>query len=156
MTGAPDALSRSKSAVDQALLRPARLWTRDDVIARPSPVPSEAGVYAWYFHTAPGGAPIDHVHDGLALLYVGISPADRAGSRQHLRSRLRSHYRGNASVSTLRLSLGVLLGLELRRVGSGERLTFTPPGEAELSSWMGANALVCWHVVEQPCASRNA
>ena len=98
----------------------------------------------------PRGAPIDHVHDGLALLYVRISPAKRPGSWQHLRSRVRSHYRGNASVSTLRLSLGVLLGLELRCVGSGQRLTFTTPGEAELSFWMGANAFVCWHVVRQP------
>lgn len=138
------------NAADDSLLRPARLWTRDEVLARPSPVPRQAGVYAWYFRTAPGGAPIDHTHHGLALLYVGISPANRPGSAQHLRLRIRSHYRGNASTSTLRLSLGLLLGLELRRVGRAERCTFTTPGEVALSSWMATNALVCWHAVEQP------
>ena len=138
------------SAADESLLRPVRLWARDEVLARPSPVPPAPGVYAWYFRTPPGGAPVVHTHDGLALLYVGISPANRPGSRQNLSARIRYHYRGNAAGSTLRLSLGVLLGLELRRVGSGERMTFTQPGELELSSWMSANALVCWHVVEQP------
>ena len=28
------------------------------------------------------------------------------------------------------------LGIELRRVGSGKRMTFTCPGEAKLSPWM--------------------
>jgi len=30
------------------LLNPTRLYTRDDVIARPSPVPRRGGVYAWW------------------------------------------------------------------------------------------------------------
>ncbi|WP_394816236.1 GIY-YIG nuclease family protein [Streptomyces mooreae] len=42
-------------------------------------------------------------------------------STQNLRKRVRYHYRGNAAGSTLRLTLGCLLGLELRRVGSGKR-----------------------------------
>ncbi|WP_386143941.1 GIY-YIG nuclease family protein [Streptomyces yanii] len=42
-------------------------------------------------------------------------------STQNLRTRVRYHYRGNAAGSTLRLTLGCLLGLELRRVGSGKR-----------------------------------
>src|SRR5262249_9665655 len=54
------------------------------------------------------------------------------------------HFRGNAAGSTLRLTLGCLLSLELRRVGSGERLTFGPMGETRLSEWMHANALVTW------------
>ncbi|MER6923283.1 GIY-YIG nuclease family protein [Streptomyces spiralis] len=52
----------------------------------------------------------------------------------------RYHYRGNAAGSTLRLTLGCLFGLELRRVGSGTRLTFGRVGEARLSQWMAANA----------------
>jgi hypothetical protein len=31
------------------LLRPQRLWTRSEVLSRPSPVPKAPGVYAWYF-----------------------------------------------------------------------------------------------------------
>jgi hypothetical protein len=33
-------------AAAEALLRPARLWTRQEVLARPSPVPTVSGVYA--------------------------------------------------------------------------------------------------------------
>ena len=56
-----------------------------------------------------------------------------------------THARKNASVSTLRLSLGCLLsselGIALRRVGT--RLHFGP-GEAELTAWLGESASVCW------------
>src|SRR5207249_1234074 len=66
-----------------------------------------------------------------ASFYVGISPARPVSAggpvRQNLRRRLRAHLRGNASGSTVRLTLGCLLraglGLTLRRVGSGERMT---------------------------------
>lgn len=40
------------------------------------------------------------------------------------------------------------LGIQLRRVGSGTRLTFTNAGEAKLSDWMERNAFVSW--VEHP------
>lgn len=58
-------------------LNPERLWTREDVLAKPCPVPDAPGVYAWYFRELPSDA-IDagachHAH-GLPLLYVGISP----------------------------------------------------------------------------------
>jgi hypothetical protein len=62
-------------------------------------------------------------------------------STQNLRKRVRYHYRGNAAGSTLRLTLGCLLGLELRRVGSGE---------ATLSQWMADNARVCWIERSEP------
>ncbi|MEV6500759.1 GIY-YIG nuclease family protein [Streptomyces prunicolor] len=66
------------------------------------------------------------------MLYVGIAPRYMANrtSTQNLRKRVRYHYRGNAAGSTLRLTLGSLLGLELRRVGSGKRMTFGKAGEA--------------------------
>ena len=55
--------------------------------------------------------------------------------------------RGNSYGSTLRLTLGCLLsdslGIELRRVGSGTRLTFADD-EARLSVWLAAHALVAW------------
>jgi hypothetical protein len=117
-------------------------------------------VYGWCFKQPP--YPIDTsrcaTHDGLPLLYVGIAPKAPPGngrppSRQTLRSRIRYHYRGNAAGSTLRLTLGCLLGerlgLQLRRVGSGNRLTFAD-GEQRLSEWMANNALVTWVQTDQP------
>lgn len=96
--------------------------------------------------------------DGRRLLYVGISPTPppangTAASRQQLRSRLHQHYRGNAAGSTLRLTLGCILatqlGLQLRRVGSGQRLTFAD-GEQALSAWMASHARVCWMTHPRP------
>jgi hypothetical protein len=142
------------------LLHPARLWSQAEVLAHPSPVPATPGIYAWYFPPLPiatdcGGCV---EVDGWRLLYVGISPkpppANGApASRQQLRSRLRQHYAGNAAGSTLRLTLGCLLaselGVQLRRVGSGQRLTFAD-GEGVLSAWMGRHARVCWMAHPRP------
>jgi hypothetical protein len=149
-----------------ALVRPDRVWSRAEVLARPSPVPAVAGTYAWYFKQLP--AAIDTHRcvcwSELTLLYVGISPkappASGVGaSRQNLRRRLRQHYALNAYGSTLRLTLGCLLaeqlGLVLRRVGSGRRLTFAD-GEARLSQWMTDNAFVCWVVHERPWELEDA
>jgi hypothetical protein len=139
----------------------ADLFSRHQVLSRPSPVPPEPGVYAWYFRQIP--APIDvtgcHTVDGMTLLYVGISPKEppRNGgrsSRSTLRKRLQTHFRGNAEGSTLRKTLGCLLaaetGFPLRRVGSGSRQTFTNPGEQALDAWMGENALVAWRACDRP------
>ena len=107
------------------------------------------GLYAWFFREIPTGVQTDEcvVQDGLTLLYVGISPKNERSS-QSLRKRITYHYRGNAEGSTLRLTLGVLLagksGFELRRVGSGKRMTFTHVGELWLDAWMEENAFVCW------------
>jgi hypothetical protein len=118
-------------------------------------------LYAWYFAAIPPGIDAASCHriDGLALLYVGISPGEpptngRAPSRSHLRKRLSTHYAGNAAGSTLRKTLGSLLGAELgialRRVGSGDRYTFTNPGEQALDRWMDENAFVLWQETERP------
>lgn len=123
------------------------------VVARPSPVPPAAGLYAWYFDEPVPGVPRDgcHVTDYGTLLYVGITPGapprnGKASSTQNLYKRVRYHYTGNTEGSTLRLTLGChlaqTLGIELRRVGSGTRLTFTPSGEATLSDWMAGHARV--------------
>ena len=45
--------------------------------------------------------------------------------------------------------LGKELGIELRRIGSGERRTFAG-GEAVLSQWMAEHALVSWVVRPEP------
>lgn len=143
----------------QPLLAPAALHSRSQVLGRPSVVPAAPGVYAWYFDELPRRVPAIGCHrfDGHTLLYVGISPKEpgRDGrvSKQSLRTRVQYHYRGNAEGSTLRLTLGVLLGdelgIELRRVGSGTRMTFSD-GERVLSEWMEQNARVAF--LETPSA----
>ncbi len=139
-----------------ALIKPNILYSRSAVLTENSPVPQEPGAYAWFFKEVPPNVPTDGciTKDGLTLLYVGISP-DKIGkpnSTQNLRKRITNHYRGNAEGSTLRRSLGVLLSRQsdfpLRRVGSGNRMTFTHLGEQWLDDWMQDNAFVCW--VEHP------
>ena len=138
------ALKIATEIVD-ALAHPPRLWTTDEVAARPCPVPTEHGIYGWHF-----GVPPAEGLDADRLLYVGIAPS-RADSGQTLRSRLvRSHIRGNASGSTLRLTLGCLLGLDLRRTGASGRATFGPEGEKRLSDWMALNARFCWFACREP------
>lgn len=135
-----------------ALVSPNRLWSAQEVLVRPSPVPAVAGVYGWQFELPP------HPDlDARRLLYVGIAPRYMANrtSTQNLRKRVRYHYRGNAAGSTLRLTLGCLLGLELRRVGSGKRMTFGKAGEAALSQWMADNARVCWVEQDEPWTSES-
>jgi hypothetical protein len=135
------------------------------VLRSPSIVPAAPGVYGWYFKRAPASVPTDGclTIDGKILLYVGISPNappvnGRPPSRQNLGTCLRYHMRGNAEGSTLRPSLGCLLseelGLKLRRVGSGNRLTFCD-GEKLLSEWLAENAFVTWEVTPDPGSSNT-
>jgi GIY-YIG catalytic domain len=134
---------------------PERLFSRADVLQRPSPVPAANGIYAWYLRDVPAVVPTDGclTFDGKTLLYLGIAP-ENANSRSSLSSRIRQHYRGNASSSTLRRTLGVLLedqsGFPLRRVGSGRRITLTHAGERFLDEWMARNAFVAWAVHPEP------
>jgi hypothetical protein len=125
-----------------------------------SPIPKSPGVYAWYFRNFPSEIPTADClrFKALTLLYIGISPCAPAKngkppSKQNLSRRIRYHYRGNAAGSTLRLSLGCLLSvtlnIELRTVGSGDRLTFAG-GEKRLSEWMAENACVVWRECAEP------
>jgi hypothetical protein len=113
MGGGPD------GQVLPGLRSPIRLWSRSEVLARPSPVPRSSGVYAWYLRELPPGVPAsDCIRcNGLTLLYVGIAPRPPAAngrvSRRTLRTRLRQHYARNAAGSTLRLTLGCLLAHQL-------------------------------------------
>jgi hypothetical protein len=138
----------------------AALTTRAEVLASPCPVPAAPGVYGWWFRRLPTTLDTERclVRDGCALLYTGISPrrppaSGRPGSSQTLRHRIRYHYTGNAEGSTLRKTVGSLLmgelGIELRRVGSGTRMTFGV-GEQALSAWLAQNARVSWVVAEAP------
>jgi hypothetical protein len=142
----------------EEFLKAGALLRRDQVLAPGCPIPATSGVYGWWFDEIPADVPTASCvrRGGWTLLYVGISPKapprnGAAVSRQTIRSRVRYHYRGNAEGSTLRLTLGVLLadrlGIELRRVGSGTRRTFSA-GEQELSAWMADHARVS--VIEHP------
>ena len=124
------------------ILTPDKLWTRAEVLRKPCPVPQEGGVYGWYFDAVPPG--IESAKyctvEKASLLYIGISPKappknGAKPSKQTMHERIRSHYQGNAEGSTLRLSLGCLLSeeldIELRRVGSGKRMTFVEGEEAD-------------------------
>jgi hypothetical protein len=143
----------------QELTSPSRLWSRAEVLARPSPAPAEPGIYAWYFRELPGCVDAaDCVRNGdSTLLYIGISPAappknGRRRSRQTLRSRIRSHFKADASRSTLRLTLGCLLARQLEielRIGRGDRINFVA-GELEIDAWMDRNALVSWQRCVEP------
>jgi hypothetical protein len=92
---------------DVAITDPVRLWSRDEMTARPCPVPATPGVYGWYFREIPPRVPVEGcvTHRGLTLLYVGISPRKPSkkgkASGNNLWKRLRGHLRGNASGSTL-------------------------------------------------------
>lgn len=137
---------------------PEKLWSRKEVMGSPSPVPAVSGLYFWWFKIIPPGVPLNDcitINDHT-LLYVGISP-DKKGkpnSRANLRTRIKTHYSGNAEGSTLRRTLGVLLSAEsrfpLRRVGSGKRATFTHAGEQWLDEWMANNAWVHWVPHNEP------
>ena len=136
----------------EEIINPQRLYSRSEVLSKPSPVPSVNGIYGWYFSEIPGSTPNEGclVSDNKTLLYAGIYPdkAVKPNSTQNLRKRITYHYRGNAEGSTLRRTLGALLaprsGFPLRRVGSGKRMTLTHAGEKWLHSWMDQHAFVCW------------
>ena len=151
---------KNTSAIFEQVTKPERLWSRSEVLAKPSPVPREPGLYAWYFRDIPPQVPTDDciTSRGLTLLYSGISPkappkGGKKPSAQTLWNRVRYHFNWNAEGSTLRLTLGTLLartlGIELRRVGSGKRMTFEN-GEGTLSRWMDDSAFVTWVVHSRP------
>lgn len=89
--------------------------------------------------------------NGFELLYVGIAPSS-ATSNSLLRPRLVKHATGDASRSTLRLTLGVLLADQLgHTLGIHEgRPNWGPDGEAKLSRWMSKHARIAWTVHPEP------
>jgi hypothetical protein len=137
----------------KSLTQPISIYSREEILSKPSPAPEVPGVYSWFFKEIPGITPADKciTKNDLTLLYIGISPKN-SNSNENLRKRVTYHFRGNAAGSTLRLTLGVLLaeksGFPLRRIGSGKRMTFTHLGEQWLDNWMEKNAFVCW--IEHP------
>lgn len=120
-------------------------------------VPAEPGIYGWWMRVGRLDVPpADYrEYDGFELLYVGISPRkpSAAGrtSKGNIRKRLNQHVNGNASQSTLRRTLGVLLtaplGLTLSlhngRAHYGE-------GEPLITRWMHENARVACAIDPKP------
>ena len=127
----------------------ADLWRLSDALARGSDLPRRPGLYAWYFRGLPNAVPTAGCAQvaGWTLAYAGIAPS-RATSRQTLRHRIRTHARGNAAASTLRLTLGALLELPAQRAASG-RVTFGD-AEAKLTAWLDEHARIAWVEAEQP------
>ncbi len=153
-------MTGSLEAVAESFVSSSVPYDRERVLRLPCPVPAKPGLYGWWFRKLPAELDVSDCscRDGLTLLYTGISPKrpptnGRAPSKENLQKRIKTHFTGNAEGSTLRKTLGCLLadelGIELRRVGSGKRMTFVA-GEQALSKWMGANALVSWVVHDEP------
>jgi len=124
-----------------ALLHPEKLHAWADLVENPKIPAKKRGIYAWYFRPAPASVPIGgcHRHGKWTLLYIGISPRNPSSSGT-LHSRIRYHFRGNLSGSTLRTSLAALLRDELnapfRRVGARGRVKISRRGEEQLRDWM--------------------
>lgn len=146
---------------ENALVSPERLFCAEEVVKPSTTIPSTAGIYGWYFDDALSLVPREGAvaHDGWSMLYVGISPRrpskDGRMSKQTIRKRIQNHFAGNnASRSTLRLSLGVLLADELQLVlkpsGGNGRLSFGIDGERVLSQWMASHARVVWQTHPAP------
>ncbi len=111
-------------------------------------VPTEEGVYAWFFEPARlgiRGGYYEVLVEGRALVYVGMVPS-RRDSRKKLRDRLRNHLRNTARQSTLRLSLGALLMEKLSlepKARSDGRIDFGVT-EAALGDWIAEHGWVSW------------
>ncbi|MGY4856845.1 GIY-YIG nuclease family protein [Cryobacterium sp. AP23] len=158
----PACIAPSEARQNGALDKPsgARLLSPDALtnLVDIGMVPSKKGVYGWWF--TPGILKVPSIAyttaEGRELLYIGIAPRkpSAAGgvSASHLKARITAHAMKDASRSTLRLSLGVLLADELGLVlGIHKgRANWGPAGEPRLTRWMNEHARISWVVDETP------
>lgn len=142
------------SLTAERILNPLTLHSAAEVRS----APASPGIYGWWVKKGALDVPDApyQEQDGHQLLYVGISPRkpSAAGrvSNGNLRSRLGTHATKDASRSTLRRTLGVLLTDELGLtlgVHAG-REHYGPRGEALISRWLIENARVAWAVDPEP------
>lgn len=117
------------------------------VTGSPQEIPTGAGNYILVFREG-RSLPDAGLHvqmakfRGMDILYTGV-----AGPSSGLRRRITwGHFGNNAGRSTLRLSLGVLLGFtpiprDTKNPGNGH-VRFCPDEEACLTAWMKDNLLV--------------
>lgn len=147
------------SLAAERILNPLTLHSTADV----HNAPASPGVYGWWMRKGALNVPDApyQEQDGHQLLYVGISPRkpSAAGrvSKSTLRERLVTHATKDASRSTLRRTLGVLLtdelGLNLG-VHNG-REHYGPQGEALISRWLIENARIAWAVDPRPWVAED-
>jgi len=127
-------------------------------VANVRSAPKARGIYGWWFPSGSLSVPERDYSsvEGFELLYVGIAPrkptVDGRESASTLRPRLVKHATGDASRSTLRLTLGILLAdrLDLVLSSNSSRLNFGPTGETHLSTWLSEHARVSWVEHSQP------
>lgn len=135
----------------------ARMWSKLDIWDKAKLPPPKSGAYCWWFKELPPLVPTESclTRHGFTLLYLGFSPQkpskNAKPSERHIRQRIRYHFRGNASGSTLRLTLGCLLGerLGISLQKSGKKVHFGE-GETTLSEWLSANGRVSWVESDKP------
>jgi hypothetical protein len=124
----------------QQLLSPQKLYSRTEILTRPSPVPKLPGVYAWYIHNLPEIVPTAdcHHHANLPLAYIGIS--------SNLQKRLKQHLNGPTNLSTLRRTLSSLLidDLALTPQMINKKKFNLGRSEEKLSQWLAQNGSVVW------------
>jgi len=92
---------------------PNKLIQRHKIKEKHQNIPADHGIYFWWIKNLPSKVPLSHCvrFEDYYLVYEGISP-DKKGkpnSKATLKTRIRTHYFGNAEGSTLRRTLGVLL-----------------------------------------------
>src|SRR5665647_548830 len=93
---------RLKSEVTELpITLPTRLFSRAEVLRRPSPVPATSGVCFWYFHDIPSVVLADDCQtlNGCTLLYLTIAPVKPKNPSVTLLSCIGSNYRGRLAVS---------------------------------------------------------
>ena len=58
------------------LISPTKLFSRAEILSKPSPIPNISGLYGWYFKKLTPLVPSDGCvkFKDLTLLYKGISP----------------------------------------------------------------------------------
>ena len=65
------------------LITPVKLYSRQEILSKPSPIPEIHGVYGWYFKDVPSFVLTEGCirHQKMTLLYVGISPDKKTNHR---------------------------------------------------------------------------
>ncbi len=87
----------------------------------------------------------------LNYSFIGESPVIYVGiSGKGLRRRdYKNHFNGSARISTLRKSLGVILGLEKEKL-IGSKYKFIKSDEQKLTNWMKQNLTLHYMILEEP------
>ena len=149
-------MTHSLGSTLQPLLEPTMLFNPNDIAANGTVVPSERGIYGWWFDAELPSAPREGAIrcGSWHLLYVGIAPNGTSeSSTRNLRSRLRDHCAGQLARSTLRKTVAALLSdqveFDIRRDLRGKPVMSTE-SEQQLSAWMGLHMRVAWLIHPTP------